>query len=387
MNLSQMSRSEMESAHAHCKVPLPDSPRLTYQEFWQAFSGLSHSGMFHREVYGQSAKGTPLEAIWPKDGGGEVLLIFSQMHGNESTGSKAMLDLLGAYTLWADKKIFPVFVPVLNPDGAELFTRVNHQGLDINRDALAKQTPEARAFFTLVDKWKPKYALNLHDQRNLFGTPDGKPAVFSLLAPSVGFDKPLEPQVVEGQKWAGALRKSLEGWFDERVSKYTDEFYPTAFGDNLQKMGVCTLTFECGPWPGDRLRDNARLRCWAAMLTSFEVLHDASHLSLSTDLYAKMPYVLQNQLDLVLANVRPVAEENGGFFCSLGFTKDYVFSDNEIIPRLSLHVVGDLRFYNSFTFVDCSEFSFVNRDGVGYRDFELYSKNKLVYKCVNGVLV
>ena len=73
------------------------------------------------------------------------VLLWSQMHGDEPTATSALFDLfeylyrhraedpaariLDALTLHA--------VPMLNPDGAEKFTRRNAQGIDVNRDAAA----------------------------------------------------------------------------------------------------------------------------------------------------------------------------------------------------------------------------------------------------------
>ncbi len=58
-------------------------------------------------------------------------------------------------------------VPMLNPDGAELFQRRNLQFIDINRDALALATPEGKLLKKLRDEWQPDIGFNLHTRTNL----------------------------------------------------------------------------------------------------------------------------------------------------------------------------------------------------------------------------
>ena len=54
-----------------------------------------------------------------------------------------------------EEKITIRAVPMLNPDGAELFVRRSLQGIDINRDAIDLKTPEAQLLKRLRDEWRP----------------------------------------------------------------------------------------------------------------------------------------------------------------------------------------------------------------------------------------
>ena len=58
------------------------------------------------------------------------------------------------------------FIPMLNPDGAELFNRHNAIGIDINRDALRLQSPESQLLKKVRDSLDADFGFNLHDQSN-----------------------------------------------------------------------------------------------------------------------------------------------------------------------------------------------------------------------------
>ena len=76
--------------------------------------------------------------------GSRSVLLWSQMHGDEPSATPALLDiahvLLGSADEPGAKAILEdltlLMIPMLNPDGSEIYDRRNLQAIDINRDAL-----------------------------------------------------------------------------------------------------------------------------------------------------------------------------------------------------------------------------------------------------------
>ena len=94
-----------------------------------------------------TAKFTKME--WGK--GKTKVFLWSQMHGDEPTATSALIDMFAFLQKnrgkigWVKKfeeTLTIRAVPMLNPDGSELFQRRNLQSIDINRDALDLKTPE-----------------------------------------------------------------------------------------------------------------------------------------------------------------------------------------------------------------------------------------------------
>ena len=70
-------------------------------------------------------------------GAGETrIFLWSQMHGNESTTTKALFDFLNLLNSDSElaNKLLNIFtfccIPILNPDGAALYTRENANKID-----------------------------------------------------------------------------------------------------------------------------------------------------------------------------------------------------------------------------------------------------------------
>src|SRR5690606_1757442 len=145
---------------------------------------------FQIEVEGFSEENRPLYSITFGSGGFKVL-IWSQMHGNESTTTKAIFDFLNYLKVDGNKQTLLkenftlIILPMLNPDGALRYTRENANGMDLNRDAKNKSQSEIKTLFRVFENFKPDLCLNMHDQRSIYSAGNtSKSAIVSFLAPS-----------------------------------------------------------------------------------------------------------------------------------------------------------------------------------------------------------
>ena len=146
---------------------------------------------FEVRTLGRSVEGRKISMISIGSGKTNVLL-WSQMHGNEPTATMALFDIFNYLkknkALLKNIKLH--FIPMLNPDGAERFTRRNALYIDINRDAVRLQSPESKILKSARDSLKANFGFNLHDQSiyyNAIRTP--KPATISFLAPAFNYKK------------------------------------------------------------------------------------------------------------------------------------------------------------------------------------------------------
>src|SRR5690606_10363710 len=100
----------------------------------------SYTSTFKIEVIGFSVNNNPIHKILLGSGSKKVMM-WSQMHGNESTTTKAVFDLLKLLSGNTEisnkilKNCTLCIIPMLNPDGAKAYTRVNANEIDLNRDA------------------------------------------------------------------------------------------------------------------------------------------------------------------------------------------------------------------------------------------------------------
>lgn len=96
-----------------------------------------------------------------------TVLLIGQQHGDEPAGSEALLVIAqelahGLLEPLLDQ-INVVIVPRANPDGAEAGMRTTANGVDMNRDHLLLETPEARALAVLARDYRPILVLDAHE--------------------------------------------------------------------------------------------------------------------------------------------------------------------------------------------------------------------------------
>ncbi|RQP08373.1 MAG: peptidase M14 [Chryseobacterium sp.] len=314
---------------------------------------------------GNSLEGRPIYKFSIGTGKTKVLA-WSQMHGNESTATLAMLDLLESLRndtvreerLW--RAVSLDFIFMLNPDGSARWTRRNAAGIDINRDFLMAATPEMQILKRIVADGNYDYALNLHDQRTIFTTDGHSPATLSFLAPSQDAERTLTPRRKQSMAVIANAWLQLKDALPKRIGRYTDEFYPTATGDNLMLRGLTNILVEGGHSPDDYHRVQTRRYYTMALyhlLVSMGLLHGRDY---GYENYFDIPENRSKHVDLIYRNVKL----NTDFPCVVDVAVQYREELEEGADEISfvpiVTEVGDLGAKKGWKEVDCTGLRFVS---------------------------
>lgn len=332
-------------ANSH-RVTAINTRRFTANEYWGAMAAPLASPRFRAEEIGKSVQGRPLTAIHAGTGPVTVLA-WSQMHGDESAASMGLLDLM---TWLADTTSDPLrdrllgnitltLVPVLNPDGAELFQRHNALGVDINRDARRLATPEARALKGLHDRLKPQFGFNLHDQnaRTLAGA-GGRQAGIALLAPAISEDGRYDEVRSRARLVAARIATKLQREIPGQVARYDDTFNPRAFGDLIQTWGTSTVLIESGALAGDPQKQRLRALNVAALIDALDAIGQGSFATSDPAAYDSLPQNRGVALDVVVRGALLVGLGPEPYPVDLGL----VYGDAVARTQPRIGEVGDL---------------------------------------------
>lgn len=262
------------------------------------------------KVAGESVQNRPIYSYTIGHGSTRILM-WSQMHGNESTTTKALFDLLNllhSNTPMANQWLshFTLLcLPMLNPDGSEIWTRENANGIDLNRDAQNLSQPESRILRECFNTFQPDYCFNLHDQRTIYGVGDsGKSATVSFLSPS--YNESRDINAVRGKSMAVivAMNEALQRVIPNQVARFDDGFNLNCVGDTFQSMEVPTILFEAGHFPKDYQREKTRKCIFIAMLSGLQYIYENVVVDNKTDNYLNIPQNKVNFFDIVYKNVK-----------------------------------------------------------------------------------
>jgi murein tripeptide amidase MpaA len=246
-----------------------------------------------REV-GRSTNGLPMYLL--KYGHGDIpVFAWSQMHGNEASATRGLFTLFeflrsddepgGELRETIREKLTLYFLPMVNPDGANIYQRRNIHDLDLNRYAGNTHPTDPIEFWWRYDKlpdpveakvlWKVrnevhpdnvpvKFGFNLHDQNEYTaaGRGTGKLAILSLLSPAIdggpgnvtgSYEELLQKhRRTINQTRANAMsvitgiNRMLQEAIPEQVGRYGDDFGRKYFGDSFTVEGTSVILIESG---------------------------------------------------------------------------------------------------------------------------------------------
>ncbi|NKI32295.1 M14 family zinc carboxypeptidase [Croceivirga thetidis] len=287
------------------------SRRIKYSQLQPLIERIKKNGLFKVTKVGESIEGRDLNLISLGTGSTDVFL-WSQMHGDEPTATMAIFDIFNF--IIADgfakekeeilSKLRLHFIPMLNPDGAEVFSRRNVLGIDINRDALRLQSPEGRTLKKVRDSLNPVFGFNLHDQSRYYNaehTP--KPATISYLAPAYNYEKEINEIRGNAMRVIAFMNNIIQKYAPGQVGRYNDTFEPRAFGDNLTKWGTGVILIESGGFAGDREKQEIRKLNYVSILSALYTIANESYREINLEEYEKIPRNDRKLFDLKIENV------------------------------------------------------------------------------------
>ncbi len=294
------------------------------------------------------------------------VLAWSQMHGNESNATHAMLDLL----MTLDKapelkeelfsKITLDFIFMLNPDGSERWTRLNAIDIDLNRDFHIENSKEIKFLKGMAASKKYDYALNLHEQRTIFTTDGVHPATLSFLAPSENVERTITDNRKRCMAVIANVYNHLKEMIPNQIGRYSDEFYPTSTGDNFIKAGMPTILFEGGHFVDDYTRKGTRKYYTIALYYALKAISELNSGIDGWETYLDIPENQETHYDIVYRNVKLNTDHE----CILDVAVQYREIKEEGKDEISfvpfVMEVGEVRQRKGWLEIDCTGKKFVS---------------------------
>jgi hypothetical protein len=294
--------------------------RFTHEEYWGAVDAAldpqEGSGRVSISEVGRSVEGRSIRAVTLGQGPVSVLL-WSQMHGDESTATMSLADIIHWWAASAESdplrhrladRLTITMIPMLNPDGAERFMRYDALGVDVNRDARRLATPEGRILKAVRDSLQADFGFNLHDQGTRTAGPDGELVGIALLAPAADEERSWGLVRQRARGLSALIAATLGEVIPGRIARYDDAFTPRAFGDNMQRWGTSTVLIESGALPDDPQKQELRRLNVLAILAALESIAEGSLETASTGPYDDLPMNVDIDNDLLFVGGQIVME-------------------------------------------------------------------------------
>ncbi len=325
--------------------------------------------IFNVSIVGQSVQGKPVYRVIAGSGAIRVY-IWSQMHGNESTTTKAVFDLLNflssndAFAIRLKKHFTFCILPMVNPDGAKLYARENANKIDLNRDSVNLSQPESRILRECFEEFKPHYCYNMHDQRSIFGVGDtGRPATVSFLAPSYNEEREINDCRQKAINIIAEMNATLQKYIPGQVGRFDDGFNINCVGDMFQSLNVPTILFEAGHFENDYIREKTRKFIFIALLSGFKAVYENVLVDNRSEDYFRIPQNKINFYDVMYKKVKINYENRENITNFASQYKEELFEDNVIFTAF-IREIGDLTDFYAHTVYDCNEEEFIGPDGL-----------------------
>ncbi|WP_317172443.1 M14 family metallopeptidase [Flavobacterium proteolyticum] len=309
---------------------------------------------------GKSVQGRVIHQV--KIGNGTTkILMWSQMHGNESTTTKGLFDFFNF--LQSDNEIAKriksgytlICIPMLNPDGAFLYTRENADKVDLNRDAFNTTQPEMQILHSVYKNFLPDYCYNLHDQRTIFGTEDfNLPATVSFLSPAYNEDREYNEVRLKAIHIINNMNNALQLYIPNQVGRFDDGYNVNCTGDYFTTQNTPTILFEAGHYKDDYNRDIVRKFIFISLLSSFNGSYENVIVDKELNNYLKIPQNNKCFYDFIYKNVK-IIDNNVEKIINFAAQYTEVVQNDQLKFVATIAKIDDLQNFKGHLEYDCEE--------------------------------
>jgi len=304
-----------------------------------------HESHFNIDIIGRSVLGESICTTTIGNGKRKILM-WSQMHGNESTTTKAIFDLCNLFAESKHEVIKEILnactivvIPILNPDGAKAYTRLNANEVDLNRDAQELSQPESKVLRALFNEFKPDFCFNLHGQRTIFSAGNNNlPATVSFLAPAQDKSCTITENRKKAMEIISVMNDFLQKQIPKQVGIYDDTFNINCVGDTFQSYNIPTILIEAGHYPNDYSREETRRYIFQCLLTALHYISNTVITGNSYKPYFDIPKNEKLFYDIIIrnANINSKIQD-----IAILYQERLVYNKIEFIPIIEK--VSDLR--------------------------------------------
>lgn len=313
------------------------------------------------QIIGTSVLGKPIYKYELGTGNTRVLM-WSQMHGNESTTTKALFDFLNLLNSNSElaNKLLNEFtfccLPILNPDGALLYTRENANNIDLNRDAQNLSQPESKLLRSTFENFKPDYCYNLHDQRTIYGvgSETNKPATVSFLAPAYNENRGINEVRTKAIKVIVAMNKILQDFIPNQVGRFDDTFNINCVGDTFQYLNVPTILIEAGHFQGDYERELTRKFVFIALVEGLKKINENDIVSKEIEDYMNIPHNKICFYDFIYKNIK-ISYDNNKIITNFALQFKEELIDKQLFFNVYTAAIGNLEGFSGHFEFDVEE--------------------------------
>ena len=337
---------------------------IKHQDLLGVIAKHKHKKLFMIRTIGKSVEGREIYSI--SFGKGRIkILAWSQMHGDEPTATTALFDLLNFFSDNAQdnkirdnllNKITFCFIPILNPDGAEKFSRGNAFQIDLNRDTIRLQSPESKLLWKYANMIKPQFAFNLHDQNGYYTVGRTRKSTgISLLAPPLDHNNKINSARKKSMQLICKINETLSKFIPNHIARYNDDHEPRSFGDNFTKKGISSILIESGFIIGETDKENIRKLNFVALLSAFQSIAKKDYERVDHKKYFQIPENKPLLFDLLLKNL--TLNFNGiNYTVDIGINLDKFYDQTKstFYYKSKIVEIGDLSIYNGIGECDLS---------------------------------